>query len=83
MNSFLQFLGTLQPPPEIIDLQMAMMEVLFKAKEGDRDQQINKLRIEIERHKQNLLKFDQQRFLTGELDADSYQRLKSHTTGAD
>ena len=39
-----QYLNTLQPPPEIIDLQMAMMEVLFKAKEGDRDQQIKKLK---------------------------------------
>jgi site-specific DNA recombinase len=76
---FLQFLGTLQPPQEIVDLQMAMMEVLFKAKEGDRDQQLHKLRIEIERHKQNLLKLDQQRFLTGEMDADSYKRLKMHT----
>ena len=27
-----QFLNTLQPPPEIIDLQMAMMEVLSKQK---------------------------------------------------
>jgi hypothetical protein len=36
----LHFLGTLQPPQEIVDLQMAMMEVLFKAKEGDRDQQL-------------------------------------------
>ena len=55
-EQFFQFLNTLQPPPEIIDLQMAMMEVLFKAKEGDRDQQIKKLRTEIEQHKQNLLK---------------------------
>ena len=76
---FLHFLGTLQPPQEIIDLQMAMMEVLFKAKEGDRDQQINKLRIEVDRHKQNLLKLDQQRFLSGDMDADSYKRLKAHT----
>ena len=60
---------------------MAMMEVLFKAKEGDRDQQIKKLRTEVERHKQNLLKFDQQRFISGELEADSYQRLKAHTLG--
>jgi len=29
---FLHFLGTLQPPQEIVDLQMAMMEGLFKAK---------------------------------------------------
>ena len=72
---------TLQPPPEIIALQMAMMEMLFKAKEGDRDQQIKKLRVEVEQHKQNLLKFDQQRFISGELEADSYQRLKTHTLG--
>lgn len=77
---FLHFLGTLQPPQEIIDLQMAMIEGLFKAKEGDRDQQINKLRTEVDRHKQNLLKLDQQRFLTSDMDADSYKRLKAHTT---
>ncbi len=55
--------------------------MLFKAKEGDRDQQIKKLRTEVERHKQNLLKFDQQRFISGELKMDSYQRLKAHTLG--
>ncbi len=60
---------------------MAMMEVLFKAKEGDRDQQIRKLKTEIGQHKQNLLKIDQQRIISGELEADSYQRLKSHTLG--
>jgi hypothetical protein len=38
-----QYLNILQPSPEIIDLQMAMMEALFKAKEGNRDQQIKKL----------------------------------------
>ncbi|MFI0435047.1 MAG: hypothetical protein ACH350_04895 [Parachlamydiaceae bacterium] len=81
MNSFFQFLNTLKPPPEVIDLQMAMMEVLFKAKEGDRDQHIRKLKTEIGQHKQNLLKIDQQRFISGELEADSYQRLKSHTLG--
>ena len=74
-----QYLNTLQPSPEIIDLQMAMMEVLFKAKEGDRDQQIKKLKTEAGQYKQNLLKFDQQRFVSGELEADSYQRLKAHT----
>ncbi len=79
-DRFLQFLATLQPAQEIIDLQMAMMEVLFKAKEGDRNQQVHKLRIEIERYKQNLLKLDQQRFFIGEMDADSYKRLQTHTT---
>lgn len=75
----LKNVNTLQPPQEVIDLQMAMMEALFKAKEGDRDQQIKKLRVEIGQHKQNLLKFDQQRFISGELEAESYQRLKTHT----
>ena len=42
---------------------------------------IRKLRLEIDQHKQNLLKFDQQRFISGELEADSYQRLKAHTLG--
>ncbi len=74
----MHFLGTLQPPQEIIDLQMAMMEVLFKPKEGDRDQQINKLRIEVDRCKQNVFKFDQQRFVSEEMDTDTYKRLKNH-----
>ena len=52
-----------------------------EAKEGDRDQQVRKLKTEIGQHKQNLLKIDQQRFISGELEADSYQRLKSHTLG--
>jgi len=58
---------------------MAMVEVLFKAKEGDRNQQIKKLKTEMGQYKQNLLKFDQQRFVSEELEADSYQRLKAHT----
>ncbi len=74
-----QYLNILQPPPEVIDLQMAMMEVLFKTKEGDRDQQIKKFKTEVGQYKQNLLKFDQQRFVSEELEAASYQRLKAHT----
>ena len=54
------------------------MEVLFKAKEGDRDQQINKLRTEVDRYKQNIFKFDQQRFVSEEMDTDTYKRLKNH-----
>ena len=49
------------------------MEVLFKAKEGDRDQQIKNLRAEVAQHKQNLLKFDQQRFIE--------EALEAHTLG--
>lgn len=56
-----------------------MMEVTFKAKEGDREQQLNKLKSQLACHEANLLKFDQQRFVTGELEPDSYSRLKRHT----
>jgi hypothetical protein len=74
--------GNIQAIKLVLDrILLAMMEVLFKAKEGDRDQQIKKLQTEVEQHKQNILKFDQQRFISGELEADSYQRLKTHTLG--
>jgi len=36
---FLQFLGTLQPPQEIIDLQMAMIEVLCSREDAQREAQ--------------------------------------------
>jgi hypothetical protein len=37
------------------------------------------LKDQLASHEANLLKFDQQRFVTGELEADSYSRLKRHT----
>jgi hypothetical protein len=49
-----------------------MMEAVFKANEGDRDKEISKIIFEIEQHELNLLRFDQQRFISGELEADSY-----------
>lgn len=52
-----------------------MMEATFKAKEGDREEQLRKLKSRLANHKANLLKFDHQRFVTGELEADSYTRL--------
>ena len=35
--------------------------------------------IQLANHEANLLKFDQQRFITGELEPDSYNRLKRNT----
>ena len=78
-QEFFELLRSLKPAQEVVNLQMAMMEAIFKEKEGDRDAQIKKLRVEIDRCKQNLLRFDQQRFILGELEVDSYQRLKTHT----
>lgn len=73
------YLQTLLPKSEVAELYLAMMEATFKAKEGDREQQLAKLKNQLGGHEANLLKFDQQRFVTGELELDSYIRLKSHT----
>jgi hypothetical protein len=55
------------------------METTFKAYEGDRDNEVTKIIFEIEKQEQNLLRFDQQRFVTAELEPDSYKRLKAHS----
>jgi hypothetical protein len=57
--------------PELIELYLAMMEATFKAKEGDREEKLSKLKSQLPSHDANLLKFDQQRFVAGELEADS------------
>ncbi len=78
-EKFSSQLQTLKPKPEIAELYLAMMEKTFKQKEGDREHQLRKLKADLERHNENLLKFDQQRYITGELAHDSYVRLKEHT----
>ncbi len=78
-EKFDDYLKNLCPKPEIAELYLAMMEATFKAKEGDREQQLGKLKSQLASHEANLLKFDQQRFVTGELEPDSYSRLKRHT----
>ncbi len=78
-EKFDDYLQSLRPKSEVAELYLAMMEATFKAKEGDREQQLAKLKNQLTSHEANLLKFDQQRFVTGELEADSYNRLKRHT----
>jgi site-specific DNA recombinase len=78
-DAFRDFLKGLQSPPEVVELYLAMMKKLFEAKEGCREEQIQKLQNLIHGHNANLLKFDQQRFVEESLEADSYKRLKSHT----
>lgn len=55
---------------EVAELYLAVMEANFKSKEGDREQQLAKLKSQLGGHEANLLKFDQQRFVIGELEAD-------------
>lgn len=78
-EKFNGYLQSLRPKPEVAELYLAMMEDIFKLKEGDREQQLNKLKKQLVSLEANLLKFDQQRFVTGELEADSYNCLKRHT----
>ena len=63
----------------MVNLYLAMMEQMLKAKEGTREEQILKLQKQIRIHDANLLKFDQKRYVDGTLEVDSYKRLKSHT----
>jgi hypothetical protein len=78
-EKFDDYLQSLRPKSEVAELYLAMKESTFKAKKGDRKQQLAKLKSQLSNHEANLLKFDQQQFVTGELEADSYNRLKRHT----
>lgn len=54
------------------------MEDIFKTKEGDREQELMRLQKNIADLETKLLKIDQM-YINGELEADSYRRLKTTT----
>lgn len=76
-NALVEHLGSFTALPEITNLYMAIMEDTFKSKEGDRDKQVADLQNELEVLESKLLKIDQ-KYVDDALDADSYQRLKTH-----
>ena len=53
-----------------------MMEKVFEAKEGSREEQLEKLRKEIGLNEGNLLKLDRKMYVEETMEADSYKRLK-------
>nr|WP_166155457.1 hypothetical protein [Neochlamydia sp. AcF84]NGY94925.1 hypothetical protein [Neochlamydia sp. AcF84] len=76
------YLKNLCPNPEEVELYLAMMEAAFEAKEGDRErerEQLSKFKSQLTNHEANLRKFDQQGFVTGQLETDFYNRLKPHS----
>lgn len=79
---FFDYLHSIQVPSEIKDLHLAMMEKLFEAREGSREEQLVKLNKEIEQHEDNLLKFDRKMYVEETMEGDSYKRLKKQALDA-
>lgn len=78
-KALIDHLGTFTVPPEVSDLYIAIVEDTFKVKEGDRNEQVQKNHKKIEEFEGKLLKIDEM-YLNGQLEADSYKRLKGRTS---
>lgn len=74
-NDFVGYLATLSVPPEVAKLYMAVMEDIFAEKEGDRKKDVAKLDGELLGIETKLLRADE-KYVEGDLDRDSYHRLK-------
>lgn len=57
---------------------MAIMEDIFKTKEGDREKEIDRYQKTLAEHEAKLLKIDEM-YVQGDLERDSYQRMKAST----
>ena len=76
-TSFQSFIEGFKVKPEIASLYLAVMEDIFVAEEGDRKQAMKKLDGEITDFKNKLVKTDDM-FIAGDLEKDSYKRMKDH-----
>ncbi len=74
---FQSFIGGFKVKPEIAALYLAVMEDIFVAEEGDRKKQLQKLDNEMAGYKEKLLKTEDL-FIKGDLEKDSYKRMKDH-----
>ncbi len=77
-SNFENWLGQISFNPEMGSLYLAIMEDVFKTNEGDRDAEIKKLDGELEYNKGFLDKATE-KFITGDLDKDGYNRMKENT----
>lgn len=73
---FSDFLKSFQVHPEVSNLYMAIMEDIFKTKEGDREKEINRLQKNLAELETKLFKVDEM-YVAGDLERDSYQRMKT------
>ncbi len=76
-TTFQQYLSSFEVRPAIAEVFLSTMENMFSAKDGERKQELLKLDKQIEEFKNKLLKTDDM-FISGELEKDSYKRMKDH-----
>jgi site-specific DNA recombinase len=77
-ESFLDYLKTFKVHSEVSNLYLAIMEDIFKTKEGDREKEIDRLQKSVNELNTKLLKIDEM-FINGDLERDSYLRVKGTT----
>ena len=73
---FSDYLKSFQVHPEVSSLYMAIMEDIFKTKEGDREKEIDRFQKTLAELESKLFKVDKM-YVDGELEKDSYQRMKA------
>lgn len=73
---FFDYLKSFQVRPEVSNLYMAIMEDIFMTKEGDKDKEIDRFKNNLIDLEAKLLKIDEM-FVAGDLEKDSYQRMKA------
>lgn len=73
---FSDYLKSFQVHPEVSNLYMAIMEDIFKTKEGDREKEIDRFQKTLAELEPKLLKIDEM-YIENELERDSYQRMKA------
>lgn len=76
--AFSDYLKSFQVHPEVANLYMAIMEDIFKTKEGDREKEIERFQKTLAEIESKLLKIDEM-YVAGDLEKDSYQRMKTST----
>ncbi len=75
---FIEFLKGFKVYPEVANLYLAIMGDIFKSKEGDREKEIEYTQKELKELEAKLFKIDEL-FINGDLEKDSYQRMKMAT----
>lgn len=75
-SAFSNYLKSIQVRPEVSNVYMAIMEDIFKTKEGDREKEIDRFQKALAELEPKLLKIDEM-FVAGDLEKDSYQRMKA------
>lgn len=79
-EAFIDYLKGFKVLPEVSNLYLSIMEDVFKIKEGDREQEITQLQKKVSELEAKLLKIDEM-YINGDLENDSYRRLKTTTDG--